>query len=116
MNSLAYQNTEKFVDELGIDRVHIFRVGDIEESVYKSFTLSKIGADGVTILMPDLPLDQVKCTVTSRLHTFRWLYVDGNSWYWPFALNVARERLQVQGENKGGYRHPHTSRNSKWGR
>jgi hypothetical protein len=47
----------------------------------------------VPVDMPGLPLHQVALREGDNAWLFPRLYVDGNSWLWPYALNNARREL-----------------------
>lgn len=47
----------------------------------------------VDVDMPGLSLDEVRCTEDSMSRGCPRLYVDGNSWWWCYALDMARTAL-----------------------
>src|SRR4029077_10017060 len=48
----------------------------------------------VKVDMPGLPLDEVRCTKDFMPSGCPRLYVDGNSWWWCFALGQAKRALE----------------------
>lgn len=51
------------------------------------------GIRSADVDMPGLPLDEVRCTEDSMPRGCPRLYVDGNSWWWCYALDMARTAL-----------------------
>jgi len=52
------------------------------------------GIRTVAVDMPGLPLDEVRCTEDFIPQGCPRLYVDGNSWWWHYALDIARTALE----------------------
>ena len=62
------------------------------------------GIRTVSVAMPGLPLDRVKLGPSDNAWHFHRLYVDGDSWLWPFALDTAkRALLDHDGSAERGY-------------
>lgn len=62
------------------------RSGRLEGDGWYGYSL-RYGRCVEQVDMPGVPLDQL----TARSPFAPRLYVDGNSWYWPFALNILRD-------------------------
>lgn len=90
----ADANIEAFCRELGLGppsvRIERRSDGDYEGrydyAVYRGIRTTKIS-------MPGLPLDRVRLRRSDNAWDFPRLYVDGNSWLWPYAIETAREAL-----------------------
>lgn len=57
------------------------------------------GDQRVDVLMPGLPLERVRYVVGEGMNPFAFprIYVDGNSWLWPFAVSTLRELARGDG-------------------
>jgi hypothetical protein len=54
------------------------------------------------VLVPGLPLDALRCTPQDVRERWglRRLYVEGNSYYWCYALDAARMALNEAGSDE----------------
>lgn len=103
----ARRNIGAFCRELALPAPHI-RVerrpsGDYGDGRY-DYVLHR-GIRQVSVNMPGLPLERVALRPDGNAWHFPRLYVDGNSWLWPFALSSARRALiDHDGSAERGYR------------
>lgn len=85
--SNAVTNIKKLCEDLkerGVDAVWEWRsILDEPEDGYFAFSVGEHD-----VLMPGLPLDRVRLHDGDNPFPFQRLYVDGDSWIWPFALNA----------------------------
>ncbi len=90
----AIANTRAFVAELGHSspRVTVRRERRVPDGGRYAFTLTR-GVREVAVDMPGIPLDRVRYVKGRNAWTFPRLYVDGSSWLWEFAVDIARGLL-----------------------
>ena len=99
----ADANMRAFIRDMGLTgRVRWWREGPIDGGRYDyKIALRSNPKRTVEVSMPGLPLDQVRCSVEGKpapgepLFPPR-LYVDGNSWFWEYAVPCAREGLGLK--------------------
>lgn len=92
----AIANMAAFVDELDMKDppVAVSMSSSKHDGAGRySFVLHR-GIRSTDVDMPSLPLDEVRCTEGSVPRGCPRLYVDGNSWWWPYALDFARTDLE----------------------
>ena len=90
----ARRNIGAFCRELRLGAPHI-RVERRESGDHGGrydFVLHR-GIRSTEVSMPGLPLDRVALRPGDNAWHFPRLYVDGSSWLWPYALNMARSDL-----------------------
>lgn len=102
----AERNIRAFRWEIGAPRgmIRIQRLGRSHEDLAGryDFRLSiRNRRDRTDISMPGLPLEEVRFVRGANVNVLRFprLYVDGNSWLWPFAVSQAREALRLASED-----------------
>jgi hypothetical protein len=91
----AIANVAAFLDELSMADPSIavtMRSPRHDGTGRYSFVLHR-GIRSVEVDVPELPLDEVRCTRDFIPRGCPRLYVDGNSWWWCYALDFAREAL-----------------------
>lgn len=91
----AIANTAAYIDELGMKDPPVavtMRSPKHDGTGRYTFDLHR-GIRTVPIEMPGLPLGEVRCTESFVPPGCPRLYVDGNSWWWCFALNITRDAL-----------------------
>jgi hypothetical protein len=91
----ARRNIGAFCRELSLGPPNVRierRVNDDSDGRY-SYIIRR-GIRSTEVDMPGLSLDRVALRPGDNTWHFPRLYVDGNSWLWPFALNNARRALQ----------------------
>jgi hypothetical protein len=93
---LAKAGIAQFVEDLHPAKIKIKVKRDkkSDNDGWYGFTLKSKHAK-ISVLMPGLPLEYMRGTKkdTTASWAFQRLYVEGNSWYWNFALEIAQERL-----------------------
>lgn len=78
--------------------------GERSEDGRYTFTISR-GIRSTVVDMVGLPLDQVRYVEGCNPWNFPRLYVDGSSWLWEFAINMARsDLLDHDGSAEAGYK------------
>jgi len=90
----AYRNIGAFCRELSLGPPHVRierRANDDSDGRY-SYVIHR-GIRTAEVDMPGLPLDRVALRPGDNAWHFPRLYVDGNSWLWPYALNTAKSAL-----------------------
>lgn len=98
----ALANIKAFVVDLNVGDVTVHRTahdkkGDCDGRY--CFTLARGKGRRkkcVEVEMPGLPLRRVRLTENDDAWQFPRLYVDGGSWLWPFAIEIARSCLGVE--------------------
>ena len=93
--SHAIADVATFIDELGMKDppVAVTMQSPRHDGTGRySFMLHR-GIRSVDVDMPGLPLDEVRCTENVMPRGCPRLYVDGNSWWWCYALDTARTAL-----------------------
>lgn len=92
----AEANVREFIRDLNIKHViDIERRSDLDCDGRFGFVLYFGLETSVAIQMPGLPLEQVRCRLGDNAWRFPRLYVDGNSWLWPYALSIAEDKLAI---------------------
>jgi hypothetical protein len=97
---LAGTNIQDFVKDLGLEfPIEITRKPSKDARGRFGFTLNGNGNETV-IEMPGLPLEQVKYmnNPDQNIWDFPRLYVDGSSWVWCYALDIAG--IHLTGEDQ----------------
>ncbi len=91
---LAKVGIAQFVEDLDIAKVKVKRDKKGDNDGWYGFTLKSKHAK-ISVLMPGLPLDYMRPAPGASKESigFQRLYVEGNSWLWRFALEIARKRL-----------------------
>jgi hypothetical protein len=101
----AHANALELAREANVDpdnaccewRVHVASTAPEEDGRF-AFELQNHGGDQrVDVLMPGLPLERVRFAAGQNPFAFPRIYVDGNSWLWPFAVRTLRQ-LAAKGE------------------
>jgi hypothetical protein len=98
--AMATANIQAFVKDLGLD----FPIGitrKISEDAKGRFGFTLNGNGRETIIdMPGLPLEQVRYMnyASQNIWDFPRLYVDGSSWVWCYALDIAGVHLTGEEE------------------
>ena len=90
----AKSNIGAFCRELGLEApyIRIERHESGDHGGRYDFVLHR-GLRSTEVSMPGLPLDRVALRPGDNAWHFPRLYVDGSSWLWPYALNMARNDL-----------------------
>lgn len=91
----ARRNIGAFCRELAFRDpiIRIKRCHDNDDDGRYGFTLTR-GIRETVVDMPGLPLDRVRMGNGDNAWNFPRLYVDGNSWLWPYAISMARDDLR----------------------
>lgn len=92
----AIANIAAFVEELDMEDPSVavtMRLSEHDETGRYLFKLHR-GICTVNVAMPSVPLDEVRCSETFIPPRCPRLYVDGNSWWWCYALDTARSALE----------------------
>lgn len=90
----AKDSIEQFVSELKIDDITIKHRSKRDERGRYCFVLKHNGQK-CEIMMPGIPIEQVKFSDPKTQNAWHYprLYVDGGSWLWLYAVEIARETL-----------------------
>jgi hypothetical protein len=93
---LAHSNMRRFLADLGRG-VTARRVSEGEEDGSGGRWMFRLerGKRHVLVHMPGCPRDMVCAPLRAGMVLPYRLYVDGNSWMWPYALNIARDALGI---------------------
>ena len=92
----AIANITTFIRELDIEEPSVavtMRSPDHDGTGMYRFDLYR-GIRTVNVDMPGLPIDAVRCTEGAVPRGCPRLYVDGNSCWWCYALDIARFALE----------------------
>jgi len=95
----AWANMERLVEEARIPGATFERDlrGDDDDGRF-DFVV-KLGLRSTTVCMPGLPLTEVRFDPeTQNSLEFPRLYVDGNSWWWKYAVGILRSHLTGEDE------------------
>jgi len=98
----AYANIIEFIDDIGLDGVQYRRDVEASEGDGRFAFVLERERCSCSVLMPGLPLAEVRFVGADgqNIWHFPRLYVDGNSWVWKFAVEIAREGLSDGSEKR----------------
>jgi hypothetical protein len=99
------ENIQAFVGDIEISGVKVRRREKYGTKNRFHFAL-RLGDKNIEIVMPRLPLEQVRYLGSSHQHgwNFPRLYVNGHSWLWNSAINAVKRDFNAYIRRRGAVR------------
>lgn len=86
----AESNTHRLLSEAGVVAI-VKRAPRRENGRGRFAFMCKVkGRRALEVLMPGVPYEALQLTESQQLPFPPRLYVDGNSWWWPYAVDMVR--------------------------